>query len=73
MSVGLDFGDVVVGTNHHGAERPRVRVGHALVIHRHVEEPGGAERLAVRLDLFQVSSRQKITWNAGGPGGPSGV
>ena len=30
---------VVVGTDRHGAERPRVSVGHALVIHRHVEEP----------------------------------
>ena len=33
-------------------------VGHALVIHRHVEEPGGAERLAVRLDLLQVPAER---------------
>ena len=32
-------------------------VGDALVIHRHVEEAGGAERLAGGLDLLQVPAK----------------
>ena len=58
IAVRFDFGDVVVGTNRHRAERPRVSVRHALVIHRHVEEAGGAERLAGRLDLLQVAAKR---------------
>ena len=55
---GFDFGDVVFGTDHHRTERPRMRVGHPLVIHRHVEEAGGAQRLAGRLDLLQVAAKR---------------
>ena len=54
----FDFGDVVLGTDGHGTERPRMSVRHPLVIHRHVEEAGGAERLAGRLDLLQVAAKR---------------
>ena len=57
IAVRFDFGHVVVGTDRHRAERPRVSVGHALVIHRHVEEPGRAQRLAGRLFLQMAAER----------------
>ena len=56
IAVRFDFGHVVVGTDRHRAERPRVSVGHALVIHRHVEESRRAERLAGRLDFLQMAA-----------------
>jgi len=56
--VGSNFGDVVVGTNRHRAERPRMRISNALVIHRHVKETCGAERLACGIDLFQMPTKR---------------
>ncbi len=56
--VQIDLGDVVLGADRHGTERPRVRVADALVIHRHVEESGRAERLAGRLHLLQVAAER---------------
>src|SRR5678816_621252 len=58
ISVGSNFGDVVVGTNRHRAERPRMRISNALVIHRHVKETCGAERLACGIDLFQMPTKR---------------
>ena len=51
----IDFRDEVIGTDRHRAEGPRMRVGDPLVIHRNVEEPGGAERLAGGVDLLQMA------------------
>src|SRR5512138_2823366 len=58
IAIRLDFGHIVVGTNGHRAERPRMSVRDPLVIHRDVEKARGAERLARRLDLFQVPSKR---------------
>ena len=58
IAVRFDFGHVVVGTDRDRAERPRVSVGHALVIHRHVEESRRAERLAGRLDFLQMAAER---------------
>ena len=58
IAVRFDFGHVVVGTDRDRAERPRVRVGHALVIHRDVEESGRAERLAGRLDFLEMAAER---------------
>ena len=56
IAVRFDFGHIVVGTDRDRAERPRVSVGHALVIHRHIEESRRAERLAGRLDFLQMAA-----------------
>ena len=56
IAVRFDFGHVVVGTDRHGTERPRVSVGRALVIHRHVEESRRAERLAGGLDFLEMAA-----------------
>src|SRR5262245_13398608 len=61
VAVRFDLGDVVIGTNRDRAERPRVSVRHALVVHRDVEEAGGGERLAAGLDFFQVPSERLFT------------
>ena len=58
VGVLLDFRHVVIGTDRHGTERPRMRVGHALVVHRDVEEARRAERLAGRLDFFQMPAER---------------
>ncbi len=57
MTVRFDFGHVVVGTDGHRTERSRMSVRDALVVHRHVEEAGGAERFAGWLDFFQVPAK----------------
>ncbi len=56
----IDFGDIVRRMDGHRAERPRVRVRDALVVHRDVEEPGRTERLAGRLHLFQVTPKRLL-------------
>ena len=58
FAVRFNLGDVVVGTDRHRAQWPRVCVGGSLVIHRDVEESGGAERLARRFDLFQMAAKR---------------
>jgi hypothetical protein len=35
-----------------------MRIGNALVIHRHVKETGGTERLAGGIDLFQMPTKR---------------
>ncbi len=60
IAVCLDFGDIVIGPDGHGTERPRVRVGCALVIHRHVEESRGATGLAGRLDFLQMAAERLL-------------
>src|SRR5262245_8477633 len=56
--IGFDLGDVMVGSDRYGAERPRVGVGDRFVIHRHVEESSGTKRFARRLDLFQMPAKR---------------
>src|SRR5678816_1726173 len=58
ISVSSYFGDVVVGTNRHRAERPRMRIGDALVIHRYVKETCGTKRLASGIALFQMPTKR---------------
>ena len=58
LLVRFDFGDVMLRTDRHRAERPRMGVRHPLVIHRHVEETGGAERFALGLDLLEVPAER---------------
>ena len=58
IGVRIDFGHVVRRADRHRAERPRVRVGDALVIHRDVEKSRRAERLARRLDFLQMAAER---------------
>ena len=60
IAIRFDFGDVVVRTDRDRAQRPRMRVGYALVVHRHVEEAGGTERLASWFDLLQVATKRLL-------------
>ena len=57
IAIRLDFGHVVMRTDRNRAERPRMSVRDALVVHRHIEEAGGAERLARRFDLLQMATK----------------
>ena len=57
IAVRFDFSDVVIGTDGHRTERPRMSVGRALVIHGHVEESRRAERLAGGLDFLQMAPK----------------
>jgi hypothetical protein len=47
---------LVLGPDGHGAERPRVRVLRAAVVHRDAEEARRPERLARRLHLLEVAA-----------------
>src|SRR5438105_12972284 len=58
IAASFEFGDVVVGTDRHRTERPRMSVRDPLVVHRDVEEAGGAERLAGRLDFLQMAAKR---------------
>jgi hypothetical protein len=57
MSVGFNFRDVVIWTDRDGAKRPRMSIRDALVVDRHVEEPGCAECFAGWLDLLEMSAK----------------
>src|SRR5438093_423115 len=61
VGVRLDFGDVVLRPDRYGTQRPRMRVGCALVVHRHVEEPRGGEGFTRRLDLLQMAAEGFLT------------
>src|SRR5262245_50714329 len=58
IALQLDFGDEMVGADCNRAERSGMRVGDALVIHRHIKKSRSAERLARRLDFFQVAAER---------------
>ena len=49
------YGRTLRRTNRDGTQRPRMRIGGALVIHRHVEEARGAEGFARRLDFLEMT------------------
>src|SRR5215475_12819182 len=51
----LRFFDIVLGTDRGRAERPRMRVCRALVIHGHIEETGRTQGFRCRLHFFQVA------------------
>src|SRR5262249_9624667 len=60
IAVRFDLRDVMVWTDRDRTERTRVRVGGALVIHRDVEEPCRAVRLAGRLDLLEMTAKRLL-------------
>src|SRR5439155_18988451 len=56
----FNFGNIVLGTDCHRAEWPRMSVSHALVIDRHIEEARGARRLAGGVYFLEMAAKRLI-------------
>ena len=50
--------DLVCGADRDRAERRRVRIADAAIVHRDTEEAGGAQRLARRLELLEMTAQR---------------
>jgi hypothetical protein len=57
VAVGCDFRDVMIRTDCDRAQWPRMSISDALVVNRHIEEAGGAERFTGWLNLLEMSAK----------------
>src|SRR5215831_17490653 len=63
ITLKLRLCDIVVGTNGNRAERSRVSIRRALVIHGYIEETRCAQGFACRFDLFQMPAEGFFPFN----------